>query len=131
LRYVLQAIWFRFRHHAVTMYYVPTPPVKNPLIRDWIILLLCKPFFHHFIFHWHAAGLNTWIAKQPIWMQRLTRLSHAHVDVSISLGRFNQEDADRFNPQRSVIIPNGIPDPCPNFAEVSRARYERLQLRLA
>jgi glycosyltransferase involved in cell wall biosynthesis len=131
VRYVAQAIWLRFRHGAVSFYYVPTPPLKNPLYRDWVILLLCKPFFHHIILHWHAVGLGEWIQKQPVWMQRMSRLALAHADLSISLARYNVADAARFSPQRSVLVPNGIPDPCPNFEEVRRARQERLRERLA
>lgn len=131
LRYCAQAVWTRFQHGAVTLYYVPAPPVKNPLFRDWIVLLICKQFFHHIILHWHATGLGEWIANQPVWMQRLSRLALGHADVSISLGGFNQRDARRFSPQRSIIVPNGIPDPCPNFSEVLLARRARLQVRLA
>lgn len=130
LKYVAQAIWRRFRHGAVSFYYVPSPPLKNPLYRDWAVLLLCKPFFHHIILHWHAVGLGEWIQNQPVWMQRMSRLSLAHVDLSISLARFNVQDAARFSPQNSVLVPNGIPDPCPNFDEIRRARQERLRQRL-
>ncbi len=130
LRYCAQAIWYRFRHRAVTLYYIPAPPVKNPLIRDWVVLLICKQFFHHIVLHWHATGLGEWIVNQPKWMQRLSRLALGHADLSISLGRFNEKDAARFSPQRSVIVPNGIPDPCPNFPEVLAARRTRLARRL-
>jgi len=130
LAYCAQAIWLRFRRKAVTFYYVPTPPARTPLFRDWIVLLLCKPVFHHLIFHWHSAGLGEWIEKQPGWMQWFTHLALGHADVSISLGRFNELDAARFHPQRSVILPNGIPDPCPNFEQVARDRAQRLRQRL-
>jgi hypothetical protein len=69
IRYSLQAIWVRLRHGAANLYYVPTPPVKNPLYRDWLVMFFLRPFFKRIIFHWHAAGLGEWIEKQPRWMQ--------------------------------------------------------------
>jgi glycosyltransferase involved in cell wall biosynthesis len=129
LGYCLKAVWFRFRHGARHLYYVPTPPVKNPLYRDWLALLLLRPFFR-VIFHWHAAGLGEWIEKQPRWRQSLTQFTHGRAHLSIPLGSFNENDAAVFRPLRSIIVANGIPDPCPNFTEVQAARHERLQLRL-
>ncbi|HEY6228781.1 MAG TPA: hypothetical protein VI282_16805, partial [Verrucomicrobiae bacterium] len=61
--YCFKAIWLRFCHGARHLYYVPSPPVKNPFYRDWVVLLLLRPFFR-IIFHWHAAGLGEWIEKQ-------------------------------------------------------------------
>jgi glycosyltransferase involved in cell wall biosynthesis len=129
-RYCAKAIWFRFRHGARNLYYIPAPPVRTPLYRDWIILSILRPFFRRTIFHWHAAGMGEWIEKQPKWMQRLTRLTLGRVHLSLSLGRFNETDAALFNPRRSIIVPNGIPDPCPNFAQIQTLRRERLRERL-
>jgi glycosyltransferase involved in cell wall biosynthesis len=128
--YCLQAIWLRVRYGVANLYYVPAPPVKNPLYRDWLVMFFLRPFFKRIIFHWHAAGLGEWIEKQPRWMQSLTQVSHRGVRLSIPLGRFNEKDAAVFCPQRSMIVPNGIPDPCRNFTEIKRGRNERLQQRL-
>jgi glycosyltransferase involved in cell wall biosynthesis len=130
LGYCAQAIWLRFRHGAANLYYVPTPTLRNPLVRDWIILLICRPFFRNVIFHWHAAGLGEWLKTLPKWM---TTISHAALDepeLSISLGKFNESDAAVFRPKRTALVGNGIPDPCPNFEEVARGRKERLRTRI-
>jgi glycosyltransferase involved in cell wall biosynthesis len=127
--YCLKAIWLRFRHGARHLYYVPSPPVKNPLYRDWLVMLLLRPFFR-IIFHWHAAGLGEWIEKQSRWVQFLTQSTHGRVHLSIPLGRFNQKDAAIFHPLQSTIVANGIPDPCSNFLEVQLARRGRLEQRL-
>src|SRR5687768_7943222 len=128
--YCVKAIFLRFRHGARNLYYVPTPPVRTPLYRDWIILLLLRPFFRRIIFHWHAAGLGEWIETLPKWMQRMTRLALGRADLSISLGRFNENDAAIFKPRNSVIVANGIPDPCANFPEIQTLRRERLRERV-
>src|SRR5687768_6892436 len=44
-RYCAKAIWFRLRHEARNLYYIPAPPVRTPLYRDWIILSILRPFF--------------------------------------------------------------------------------------
>jgi glycosyltransferase involved in cell wall biosynthesis len=129
--YWAKAVALRFRHGADNLYYVPTPPVKTPLYRDWVLLTLLRLFFRRVIFHWHATGLGEWIEKQPGWMRRLTQMALGRADLSISLGRFNERDAAIFRPRKSVLVPNGIPDPCPNFPEAQRAWRARLQERLA
>jgi glycosyltransferase involved in cell wall biosynthesis len=128
--YCCQAIWLRFRHGAANLYYVPAPPVRTPVYRDWLILIFLRPFFRRLIIHWHATGLGEWIEKQPGWMQYLTQLALGRAHVSISLGRFNEKDAAIFRPRRSVVVPNGIPDPCPDFEQLLPARRERLRQRL-
>jgi glycosyltransferase involved in cell wall biosynthesis len=127
--YCAKALWFRIRHNAPNLYYIPAPPVRTPLYRDLIILLLLRPFFRRTIFHWHAAGLGEWIEKQPKSMQRLAHLALDRAHLSISLGRFNETDAAVFKPRRAVIVPNGIPDPCPNFPQIQALRRERVQAR--
>jgi glycosyltransferase involved in cell wall biosynthesis len=128
--YCVKALWFRVRHSASNLYYIPAPPVRTPLYRDWIILLLLRPFFARTIFHWHAAGLGEWIEKQPKLTQRISHLALDRAHLSISLGRFNETDAAVFKPRRAVIVPNGIPDPCPNFSEIQTLRRERLRARV-
>src|SRR5277367_3036947 len=50
--YCLQAIWCRFRYGVTTLYYIPAPGKHSALYRDWIVMLLCRPFFPKIIFHW-------------------------------------------------------------------------------
>src|SRR4051794_13712285 len=45
LGYCLQAIWCRFRYGVRTMYYIPAPGKRSALYRDWMMMLLCRPFF--------------------------------------------------------------------------------------
>jgi len=128
--YCARAISLRFRHGARNLYYIPAPTLRNPLIRDWIILLICRPFFRNVIFHWHATGLGEWLETLPKWMRAMTHLALDHPELSISLSKFNEHDAARFKPKQTELVRNGIPDPCPNFAEMAHARKERLQARI-
>lgn len=114
LKYCAEAVKFRLAG-VDTLYYVPTPPLKNPLFRDWAILVLLRPLFKKTILHWHAVGLGEWIQTKPRWMQWLTLRALDRAEMSISLGKYNETDASWFQPKQSRIVPNGIPDPCPNF----------------
>ena len=54
--FCLEAIWCRFRYGVDNFYYVPAPGKRVALYRDWLVMLLCRPFFKNVILHWHAAG---------------------------------------------------------------------------
>lgn len=116
LGHCLKAIWFRFRHGVTNFYYVPAPGKYSALYRDWIVMFLCRPFFRHVIFHWHAAGLGHWLETN---VQRRSRAVAFHflkyADVSVVLSEFNRVDAQKFLPKRVRVVSNGVPDPCVTF----------------
>ena len=116
--YCLQAMWCRCRYGAKTLYYVPAPGKISALTRDWMVLAICRLFYPRLILHWHAAGMAEWLDKQsrrsiPWLTQRLL----GRADLSIVLTEYNRADATRLQPRRLCIVGNGIPDPCPDFAE--------------
>jgi len=52
------------------------------------------------------------------------------VDLSIVLSKYNRADAEKLFSQRVRVVSNGIPDPCPRFAEeVSTRRKARFAAR--
>ncbi len=129
LLYCFEAIWCRFRYGVENMYYIPAPGKKSALYRDWLVLLICRPFFKRIIFHWHAAGLGKWLETAVQMRTReLTYRFAKQVDLSIVLSRYNLSDAEKLLPRRVRVVGNGIPDPCPDFREriLSRrlARFE-------
>ena len=66
LFYCLQAIWCRFRYGVDLFIMFPRRARRVALYRDWLVMLLCRPFFKRVIFHWHAAGLgNGWKPPCP------------------------------------------------------------------
>jgi glycosyltransferase involved in cell wall biosynthesis len=128
LRYCLQAIWCRFRYGTTHFYYVPAPGKAVALYRDWLVMLLCRPFFKRIILHWHAAGLGRWLeTSAQIRSRAITYRLFKPVDLSIVLSRYNFADAEKLLSSHVRVVNNGIPDPCPNFAEVvlprRRARF--------
>ncbi len=134
LRHAARAVWLRFRHRATIFYYVPAPPRRTPLVRDWIVLLLCRPFFSRIVFHWHAAGLAGWLqtGAKP-WERRLTRWLHGRHRLSIILSESNDPAlAVELAPELTRIVRHGLPDPCPDqVAVLAPQRRERLARRRA
>ena len=136
LRYCAEAIWCRFRHGADHFYYVPAPGKRIALYRDWVVMLLCRPFFKKTIFHWHATGLGDWLRHEGTWIERW--ITHALLDgpaLSIALAISSMRDSLWFKSWRVEIVPNGIPDPCPDFERKilprRRARKEARRRLLA
>jgi glycosyltransferase involved in cell wall biosynthesis len=116
--YCLQAIWCRFRHGVENFYYVPAPGKSVALYRDWLVMLFCRPFFKRVILHWHAAGLAKWLeTSAQIRTRALTYRLFKPVNFSIVLSHYNFADAEKLLSQYIRVVPVGIPDPCPDFAE--------------
>src|SRR2546428_6662014 len=115
--YCAQAIWCRFRYGVTNFYYIPAPGKRSALYRDWMVMLLCRPFFKRIILHWHDAGLAKWLETVVQMRSRsLTYHFMKQVDLSIVLSRYNRADAEKLFSQDIKVVSNGIPDPCPDFA---------------
>jgi len=131
LRYCLEAIGCRFRYGVRTFYYVPAPGKRAALYRDWVVMLLCRPFFQHFVHHWHAVGLGDWLEREGTWFERwLTHRLLGRCALGIALAIPSLRDALWFRSRHVEIVPNGIPDPCPDFeTTVLWQRRERATAR--
>ena len=131
LFYCCDALWCRFRYGVDNFYYVPAPGKTSALVRDWLVMFLCRPFFKRVILHWHAAGLAKWLETcAQIRSRSFTYSLMKHVDLSIVLSKYNRADAEKLFPKKITIISNGIPDPCPDYdLEVLPARRTRLEAR--
>jgi glycosyltransferase involved in cell wall biosynthesis len=123
--FCLQAIWLRFRYGVTNLYYVPAPGKPVALYRDWLVMLLCRPFFKRVILHWHAAGLAKWLETSTAMSSRvITYRLFRPVDLSLVLSRFNFADAEKLLSHEIRVVSNGIPDPCPDFDAVVRPRRQ-------
>ncbi len=151
--YCLQAIQLRITHRIDSFYYIPAPAKKSAVLRDWLVMLLLRPWFKKTIFHWHAFGLGHWATgsiehpsgnsapplKPPMACgvfdpaaRALTRLLMSHVDLSMVLTEYNKSDALLLNPKQIAVVPNGIPDPCPDFeATILPERQKRHEARFS
>lgn len=129
--YCFKAIWFRFRYGVENLYYVPAPGKTSALVRDWLVMLMCRPFYKRVILHWHAAGLAKWLETCTQMRSRsLTYRLMKNIDLSVVLSNYNRADAEKLFPRKIAIVSNGIPDPCPDFEqEILPQRQARLAAR--
>jgi len=134
LRYCLQAIRVRLKHGPRVLYYIPAAPMRSAVIRDWLVMALCRPFYRRVVFHWEAAGLAEWLRDGARPWERF--LTHALLDrhtLSIVLAEHGRADGEAFRARNVVVVPNGLPDPCPDFETRLRpilaARLARLRER--
>jgi glycosyltransferase involved in cell wall biosynthesis len=126
--FCLLACWYRFRHNARALYFIPAPPKRSALLRDLLTLLFLRPLFPEIILHWHAVGLGAWAEAHgtPLLAshhsiiekaaRKLTRRLLGNARCSLVIAEGNRADAEVFAPARVEIVPNGIPDPCSNYA---------------
>lgn len=130
-RYCLEAIWCRFRYGVRTFYFAPTPPRRPPLCRDWLVMIICKPFFRHFVHHWHAAGLAHWLQEDKSWLRRqITHFLLGRPSLAMPLAIANMPDPLWLKSRHVEVVPNGIPDPFPNYRqELAPRREARLDAR--
>jgi glycosyltransferase involved in cell wall biosynthesis len=117
LWFCLQAIWCRFRYGVTNLYYIPAPGKQSALLRDWLVMFFCRPFFRHVILHWHAAGLAKWLETAVMIRSRsITFRLMRYPDLSIVLSSYNRADAEKIFSRHIAVVSNGIPDPCPAFS---------------
>jgi glycosyltransferase involved in cell wall biosynthesis len=114
--YCLEAIWCRFRHGIKSFYYVPAPGKRSAVIRDWMVMAMCRPFFSRVVFHWHAAGLGQWLTQEAHGVERaLTQKLLGQPSLSIIISDFNRGDAEVLRSKQTLRVDYGIPDPCVDF----------------
>jgi glycosyltransferase involved in cell wall biosynthesis len=109
LRACLRALRLRRRHGPMWLYYVPAPGKRAALCRDWLAMLLCRPFFSGLVLHWHACGLGEWLAARATAPERwLARLFLGRAALSIVLAPGLAADARQFSPRRARVVANGL-----------------------
>jgi len=129
LKYIIQAWWLRLRRGPMTFYYVPAPAKLSAIARDWIVMLLCRPFFPRLVLHWHAYGLGEWVAAGNGLDRKLTKSLLSGADVAIVLNDYNRRDAQVFSPKTTKVVENGIEDLFPDYRKrLDEIRRKRLVL---
>jgi glycosyltransferase involved in cell wall biosynthesis len=131
LFYCAQAVWCRFRYGVDTFFYIPAPGKPVALYRDWLVMLVCRPFFKRVIFNWRAAGLAKWLETVgSIRTRSFTYNRMKNADVSIVLSDFSRNDAEKLMARRVVTVAGGVPDPCPQFeTDILPRRLKRIATR--
>lgn len=115
LRCVCKALSIRLKHGAMPFYYVPAPVKKSAILRDWLVMVFCRPFFPKLILHWHACGLGEWTRAGGGFWQKWTKFFLRGAALSIVTTENNRNDAETLDSRRIVVVSNGTPDPCSDF----------------
>jgi glycosyltransferase involved in cell wall biosynthesis len=121
---IAEALRIRTKHGPMPFYYVPAPVKKSAILRDWLVMGLCRPFFPKLILHWHACGLGEWSREGGGLWRKGTRFFLSNAALSIVTTEHNRKDAEALQSRRIAVVPNGTPDPCSDFAttlEIERA----------
>src|SRR5580658_2217160 len=101
LFYCMQALWCRFRYGVDVLYYIPAPGKPIALYRDWLVMLICRPFYKKIIFHWLASGLAKWLeTSASIRTRSLTFERMKYADASIVLSSLGQNDPEKLMSRR-------------------------------
>ena len=116
LRCVCKALSIRWKHGTMPFYYVPAPVKKSAILRDWLVMAFCRPFFPKLILHWHACGLGEWTQNGGGFWRKWTQIFLRGAALSIVTTENNRKDAESLDSRRIVVVSNGTPDPCSDFA---------------
>ncbi len=108
---VVEILRARYRSGAHILYYPPAGANLVPVLRDLILLLLCRPFFRKTVFHFHAAGLWKIYAKLPAPLRPLFRLAYRRPDLAIFTTEATSFDAKFLGARHVAVVPCGVPDP--------------------
>lgn len=110
----------RVRHGAEVLYYMPAGPDRLPLYRDFAILLSTRWMFRSTVFHFRAGGLSELYPRLSRVERALFHLAFERPDLTIRLAPMAPPDDEEMHPLRRVVIPNGIDDEYPRFAQGGR-----------
>ncbi len=116
--YCMRAIFLRISKKATHFYYVPAPGLRSAVYRDWIVMLLCRPFYKKIVYHYQAAGVGDWLETRAYpWERWISHILLGRAALSIVLGDYYREDAAKLSPKKIITIPNCCEDPCSDYEQ--------------
>jgi len=119
------------RERCTALYYVPSPAKRGAFYRDLVAMGICRNPRLALVLHWHAFGLGEWVTTRANPFERaLGRRLLGGADLALVLAPELEADAAIFNPKRTVVVPNGLPDSGPPAIHTTGKRCEILFLGL-
>ena len=97
-----------------------------PLVRDAVLLALCRRRFRRVVLHIHGAGVGGVLVGLPGWVRRTLLLLIGRPDIVIQLTSASPADGEALRARRVVIVPNGIPDVAPTLRRPAAHAATRL-----
>ncbi len=116
---LMRILHARWSTGASVLYYPPAGPNLVPVLRDLVLLLLSRPFFHRTVFHFHATGLCSLYDRLPGMLKPLFRRAYGTPDLAIFTTQATVADANMLHAKATAIVPCGAPD---NAGEVRSIR---------
>ncbi len=130
LGYCQRALRLSIDQRCRTLYYIPSPPKRSSLYRDFLVMVLIRWRFNRVILHWHAVGLGAWLESEArFWERWMAHACLGRAERAIVLAASNRGDAEVLHPRSVAVVSNGIPDPCPDFADSLAKRRSEVAAR--
>lgn len=112
---VVRILWARLRWRAAVLYYPPAPGSRNPVLRDFVVLTLVRPFFNRVIFHFHGRGLGRFYDGLSGPLRLFYRLAYRRPAAAIFPSDTFPEEILRLAACYVCVVPNGVPDELGDF----------------
>jgi len=100
----------RVRQGSKALYYPPSGPNMVPILRDIIFLFAVRWCFRYTVFHFHAGGVSTFMARLPFPLRWLAWLAYRRPHLAIRTSDLAPPDAQYFKARQVVSVYNGIED---------------------
>ena len=89
---------------ANVLCYTPSSGGYFRLFRDWVVMLLCRPFFKGLILYWREPVLAEWLEScTSIRTRALSYHLFKHAEISLVKSSKLSADAEKFYPLRILI----------------------------
>jgi glycosyltransferase involved in cell wall biosynthesis len=98
-------------------------PAIAPMLRDFVLVPLCRLLASHVVIHFHAAGHADALWTLPKLMLRLSRAVYGPCDAAIVPTQRCRRDAEFLGIARVEVVPNPVPD-CYQRSFVNRGSQE-------
>jgi glycosyltransferase involved in cell wall biosynthesis len=119
---LFRTLFLLIRHRGAVLYYPPAPGHWVPVLRDLILLSVCRPFAGKTVFHFHARGIGDFLTEH----RHLIRWPWMSPDYAIVLGPSVRRDAELLRAAHIVEIPYGVDVLSHEQAERSGAARPRI-----
>ena len=109
--HLLSLIWQTWmivlKKRPTVLYYLPASPNLAPVVRDFLYLASVRWLFSKTVFHYHAGGLDQWIASKK-WIKFFLKWVYSGVDCSIDVNITKPASGEYFNAKKNAVVMNGL-----------------------
>ena len=100
----------KFRFKINTLFYPPSGPDRNPIVRDIIILFCTRWLFHRIIFQFFAGGISDYYKNASKIEKYFMRKVYFGPDITLRPSIYSPNDGISFNTKKDIILSWGVDD---------------------